>query len=195
MARPRTVSDAALLAAAQRAIARRGPVRVTLVDVAHDAGLAAPTLVQRFGSKRQLLLAVARSGVEGIGACFASARAGQVSPVAALLAAAIALARETRTAFLCLDLGEPDFRALAAEASRRTLAGYTTLLDEAVSLGELVPCDSARLARAVEAVAVGAVMACAIHRVSAAEQWVRQDLTTLLEPYAVKRSAPTARDL
>src|SRR5262245_13838932 len=176
MARPRTVSDAALLAAAQRAIARRGPVRVTLVDVADDAGLAAPTLVQRFGSKRQLLLAVARSGVEAIGACFAAARAGQPSPVAALLAAAVALTRETRTTFLCLDLGEPDFRALAAEASRRALAGYAALIEEAINSGEIRRSDVARLARAVEAVAGGAVMACTIHRVSAAEQWVRQDL-------------------
>lgn len=193
MARPRTVSDAALLAAAQRAITRRGPIRVTLADVAREAGLAPPTLVQRFGSKRRLLLAVAQSGVAGVPAGFAAARAANASPLAALLAAAVALTGELRTAFLLLDLGERDFRELALETSRRTVAGYRALLDEAVAAAELIPCATARLARAVAAVSGGATMNWAIGRAGAAEQWVRDDLAMLLDPYRITPFAPTGR--
>ncbi|MGH2614392.1 MAG: helix-turn-helix domain-containing protein, partial [Thermomicrobiales bacterium] len=62
--RPRTVTDAEILAAAERAIARHGPARLTLAHVAAEVGLTPPTLLQRFGSKRGLLLAVAARGAD-----------------------------------------------------------------------------------------------------------------------------------
>jgi AcrR family transcriptional regulator len=60
MARPRTRTDSEVLAAALRAVASRGVARLTLADVAREAGLAPSTLAERFGSKRALLLAAAR---------------------------------------------------------------------------------------------------------------------------------------
>src|SRR5579885_3160850 len=60
MARPRTRTDAEVLAAALRAVAAHGVARLTLADVAREAGLAPSTLAERFGSKRALLLAAAR---------------------------------------------------------------------------------------------------------------------------------------
>ena len=53
--RPRTHSDDALLDATFRAVGAVGPARLTLADVAREAGVAPATLVQRFGSKRALL--------------------------------------------------------------------------------------------------------------------------------------------
>ena len=50
--RPRTHSDDALLDATFRAVGAVGPARLTLADVAREAGVAPATLVQRFGSKR-----------------------------------------------------------------------------------------------------------------------------------------------
>jgi len=57
--RPRLASDEDILMAAFRAIARLGPARLTLADVAREAGVSAAALVQRFGSKRALLRAAA----------------------------------------------------------------------------------------------------------------------------------------
>ncbi len=57
MARRKTQTDEAILEAALRALERVGPVRMTLADVASEAGLAPATLVQRFGSKAGLLAA------------------------------------------------------------------------------------------------------------------------------------------
>jgi AcrR family transcriptional regulator len=199
-ARPRTVSDAEILTAAHRTIARLGPARVTLADVASEARLAPATLVQRFGSKRGLLLALVEMGVNSVDACFAEMRAAHQSPLAALVAAATDLTRQVRSpqelanglAFLQLDVSEPDFHRLAVKNSRRLHAGYKALLDEAVAAGELAPCDTARLARTVGAVSAGSLIAWAIMREGPPEHWVREDLMMLLEPYRLRAEAPNA---
>src|SRR5512145_315992 len=91
MARPRTISDDTLLAATSAAIGRRGPA-FTLADVAREAGVAAGTLVGRFGSKHGLLLAATRAGsqrtVAAMGAAGDAAAPGAQALRAALLAAA-----------------------------------------------------------------------------------------------------------
>jgi hypothetical protein len=65
----------------------------------------------------------------------------------------------------------------------RTEAGYRTLLDEAVAAGEIRPCDTARLARAVGAIAAGSLIGWGVFRTGSAEAWVRADLETLIAPY------------
>ena len=72
--RPRTVPDEHILGAAQRTMSRLGPARWTLAEVAKDAGLSPATLVQRFGSKRGLMLALWAAAVEGVAACFEALR-------------------------------------------------------------------------------------------------------------------------
>src|SRR5215471_15001843 len=95
--RPRTASDAEILQATGRAIARLGPARLTLAAVAQEVGLAPATLVQRFGSKRGLLLALAAEAVAGVEVCFAGVRKAHPSPLDALLAAATEMTRHTQT--------------------------------------------------------------------------------------------------
>src|SRR5687768_12664904 len=56
MARPRKVSDDEVFAAAMRAMSRVGPGELTLALIAEEAGVTAGALVQRFGSRRQLLV-------------------------------------------------------------------------------------------------------------------------------------------
>ena len=60
MARPRKISDERMVQAAGAVIERLGP-SFTLADVAKEAGIAAGTLVQRFGSKHGLLVAMTRA--------------------------------------------------------------------------------------------------------------------------------------
>lgn len=57
MPRPRTLSDETVLDAALGVLRERGPAGVTFAAVAAASGLAAATLVQRFGSKPSLLRA------------------------------------------------------------------------------------------------------------------------------------------
>src|SRR5919202_195020 len=198
--RPRTVTDADILAAAARAIGRVGPARLTLADVAAEVGLSPATLVQRFGSRRGLLLALAASAGAAVDACFAGIRAAHPRPLDALVAAATDMTRHTTTpeelanhlSFLQIDLSDPDFHRLALENHRRILAGYRALLDDAVAAGEIVHCDTRRLARAVGAVGGGSLIAWAILREGSAQTFVREDVETLLAPYRAAPATPRA---
>src|SRR4029079_17596689 len=57
--RPRKVTDDDVFAAAYRVMQRVGPADLTLEAIAREAGVTAGALVQRFGSKRQLQVALA----------------------------------------------------------------------------------------------------------------------------------------
>ena len=54
--RPRKASDEDIFGATMRVMTRCGPRELTLAMIAGEAGLTASALVQRFGSKRALLL-------------------------------------------------------------------------------------------------------------------------------------------
>ncbi len=195
--RLKTATDSEVLEAAIRAISRIGPARLTLAHVAAEAGLAPATLVQRFGSKRGLLLAVSRYGAQQNRADFEQARASGASPLAALVDVLVAGTRWFETpealanhlAFLQMDLTDPEFLALAVRASDEIRAGIRALLDDAVAAGELAVHGTARLAAAVKAAHDGSLLTWAIHRDGPLADWVRRDLETLLAPYR-RRSAP-----
>ncbi|MGH9345791.1 MAG: TetR/AcrR family transcriptional regulator [Vicinamibacterales bacterium] len=189
--RPRTVADADILLAAGRVLSRVGPTRLTLAGVGRAARLSPGALIKRFGSKRGLLLAMSRESVESVDACFAQVRSTHPAPLDAFVAAALEMTRYVQTpqevanhlAYFQLDLGDPDFYALMKQSHTRIEAGYRALLDEAAQAGELVPCDTARLARAVGALATGSLLGWAVARRGTAEVWVREDLGMLLNRY------------
>jgi AcrR family transcriptional regulator len=200
--RPRTVTDEKIIEAVATVIGRVGPARLTLADVGREIGLSAATLVQRYGSKRGLLLAVARSAVDSVDGCFDMVRAAHRSPLAAVVAAATDITRYVDTpeeianhlAFLQMDLSDPDFHRLMVINSRKMLEGYGRLLREAVDAGELVECDTGRLARAISAVCGGSLISWAAFRQGTAVAWVRTDVDTVLDPYrSSTRPAQRAR--
>jgi AcrR family transcriptional regulator len=189
--RPRTITDDDIFAATARAMSKVPPTRFTLAEVAREAGIAPATLVQRFGSKRGLLLAVSSQSAASMDACFDAVRRTHASPLEALLSAATEMARFSATpeelanslAYLQIDLSDEDFHKHILASSRAMQRGYRRLLDDAVGEGELRPCDTDALARAVEAMSGGSLIGWAIHRKGKAETWVRKDLETLLAPY------------
>jgi AcrR family transcriptional regulator len=188
--RPRTVEDAEIFAATARAVGRLGPMRLTLADVAREAGLTAAALVHRFGSRRGLLLAFVRQGPSMVEDCFVAVRAAHASPLAALIAAATDMAEHVQSpeelvnsiAFLQIDLSDADFRKPALANSKQILAGYRALIRDAIDAGELIHCDLARLARAIQAVTGGSLINWAIHREGRVALFVRRDVETLLQP-------------
>jgi AcrR family transcriptional regulator len=201
--RHRTVTDEDIIAGAAKVISRVGPGKLTLAHVGTAIGLSAATLVQRFGSKRGLLLAMAKSAADSVEACFDMVRAAHRSPLAALVAAATDMTRYLDTpeemanhlAFLQMDLSDPDFHGLMVINSRKMLEGYRRLLREAIDAGELVECDTRRLARAIAAVCAGSLIAWAVFRQGSAVAWVRSDVDAVLAPYRSRspRSARTSR--
>ena len=199
--RRRTTPDAAVVAATIRVISRVGPSRFTLADVASEAGLAPATLVQRFGSKRGLLLAVAEQSCGSVDQCFARVRREHRSPLAALFATFDEMTSYCQTpeamanslAFLEIDLTDPDFHRLALQNSHATLEGYRALLDEAVAAADLIPSDTARLARALGAMSGGSMLSWAIHREGSVAEWMRYDIETLLAPWRPRRRKSHAK--
>jgi len=203
--RPRQASDDQIFQAAFRAVSRVGPVRLTLADVAGEAGLSAAALVQRFGSKRGLLLAAVSSGSGGNDVWLADLRARHRSPFAALLALADCMVMMGSTpeaiantlAFLQIDLTDPDFHRHAVSASQSTRDGIRALVKDAIATGELRRTEAGRLASAIHATLNGSLLNWAVHREHTLVEWIRRDLKTLLEPYRTRRRRrrPPARRL
>jgi AcrR family transcriptional regulator len=195
--RPRTISNEELLQATWRAVSREGPVRLTLAHVAKEAGVVPATLMQRFGSKRELLLALVRQGA-GEEYSLDALRAAHPSPRATLLAYADCMAGMAKSpgelanhlGFLIMDLTDPDFHALTLEQSRSSLAYLKKWFDEAVAAKELRPCDSTRLARLFSELLHGALVTWAILREGDAQRWVRREMEAFLQPYETPRKKP-----
>src|SRR5437588_6915640 len=133
--RPRKVSDEDVFTAAMRAMSRLGPGELTLAEIAREAGVTAGALVQRFGSKRALLLALSRTAAKGAGDYFRALTREQASPLAALREYAECFAHLAESpgalarslAYLQIDLSDADFRKNLLAQSRATRAGIAEL--------------------------------------------------------------------
>lgn len=189
MARPRTKSDEEILAGAARVIGRKGPVEFTLRDVADEVGLAPATLLQRFRTKRGLVLALVEGGARSVDHWFAEARVRAGSPRDALLAALATGARKlggpreaaNHLAFLQMDLADPELRAPTLAFFQAVRRNVQALLEEAARARELHPkADPAALARAVEAAYHGALLTWTVHREGSPEESVRTAVSTVL---------------
>lgn len=189
--RPRTVTDEEILAATSRAISRVGPARLTLADVAVEAGLAPATLMQRFGSKRKLLLAFSAHSSDGVERAFASAREKHSSPLAALLADPVGATRAftspedlaNHLAFLQLELTDPEFHQHTLAHARAVRAQTKQLLDAAMHARELAPCDTTRLAEALCIAYNGTLITWAILRRGRLATALRRQTELVLGPY------------
>jgi AcrR family transcriptional regulator len=198
----RKVSDDDIYAAAQRAMTRRGPHELTLADIGAEAGVSAGRLVQRFGSKRALLLALSERFAGSAGAVFESLRAAHPGPLATLRGYAACMADLASTpealarnlAYLQIDLTDPEFRAHLLANARATRREIEHLLKAAIDGGDLRrDTDTRSLARAIEAVIGGSLMTWACYREGGAASWIRRDLDAVLDPYLERRRAATRR--
>ena len=190
--RPRKVTDEDIFAAAQRAMSRRGPHELTLADIAGEAGVTAGLLVQRFGSKRDLFVALSARFAGSAGAIFAGLRAAHPSPLAAVRAYAACMADLAPTpeallrnlAYLQLDLTDDVLRRHLVENARATRHEIEALLGAAVGAGELRrDVDVRSLARTVEVVVGGSLMSWATYREGKAVGWIARDLDAVLKPW------------
>ena len=189
--RPRSASDDQIRAAALRVIARDGPSRLTLAAVGEECGLAPATLVQRFGSRRGLMLAVAAAGARQVDAAFARARRAHASPLEALLAALCAVpgasgppqAAAHHLAFLHAEPGDEEFHGHALARAMAVRAGVVALLRDAAAAVEVVPGDAEGLAQTVQTTWSGALATWAVFRAGTAEEWIRGEVEAVLEPF------------
>ena len=194
-------SDAQVFAAVQHAMTKRGPHELTLADIAAEAGVSPGRLVQRYGSKRALLLLLAERFAGSAGAVFEGLRAAHQHPLATLRAYAVCMADLAPTpealsrnlAYLQTDLTDPDFRAHLLTNARATRREIESLVRAAVIEGELRrSVDIRGLARAIEAVISGSLMTWACYREGSAATWIRRDLDAVLQAYVASSRQPKA---
>lgn len=184
------MSDAQILAGAARVIARVGPARMTLAEVGREAGLSAATLVQRFGSKRGLLLAVARHGADALPRQVAAARAAS-TPAQALIEVFAGIAGTVRSseefanhlAFLLLDLADPQFQRISREYATAVERAIADVLAAGQAAGELTSGDLGQLPRAIHAAYNGALVTWGLAGDGSPAGHVRTLLTLLLAPH------------
>lgn len=198
MARVKTTSDREIVEAAARVIARVGPSCLRLSDVAVEVGLAPATLLQRFKTKRDLLLAVTALRTEEIVADFAERRATAASPLEALLSVSpnkrcFFNSRQqvaNSLASIQLSLTDAGFHRQMDLLARTLRVELTSLVEDAIAAGELRDCDPERLARALMAIFHGSLIWWAVGHDGAAEVHVQRDLETLVSPYRTAKSFP-----
>jgi len=189
--RRRKAEDLDVFAALVRVMLRRGPEELTLREVAAEAGLTAGALVQRFGSKRGMLLAHARHAA-ATGDTGVSAPKRTSSPLDTLRSVTTMyaeLADSPRAAvrnlaYLLNDLGDAVLRRHLLRLSRTARAWYEQLLSDAIAAGELRGVTDVReLGRLIEATLRGSFLGWALYREGTAADWLRADLDAVLRPY------------
>lgn len=188
--RPRTTSDEQILAGAARVIGRVGPAGLTLAAVGAEVGLSPASLVQRFGSRRDLLLAVARRGADTMPRTLAAA-AEAAAPALDLIDRFAWLASEmpsskefaNHLAFLLLDLTDPEFQQISHAHAVAVERAIAEVLKASVAAGEMVPDDLDELPRALHAAYNGALVTWGMLGVGRAAEHVRRQLSLLLRPH------------
>jgi AcrR family transcriptional regulator len=202
--RPRKVTDDDVFGAAQRAMSRRGPHELTLADIAGEAGVTPGLLVQRFGSKRGLLVALSARFAGSAGVVFEGLRRAHPSPLATLRAYARCMADLAPSpeallrnlAYLQLDLTDDVLRNHLVENARASRREIEALVRAAVDAGEVRrDVDVRALARTVEVVVSGSLMVWATYREGRAADSIARDLEAILAPWLPARppAAPRAR--
>ncbi|MGH3503315.1 MAG: TetR/AcrR family transcriptional regulator [Nocardioidaceae bacterium] len=145
MARPRGIDDEDLVAAAETVLSTLGPSRFTLAAVATQAGVSASTLVKRFTSKRDLIVAIDRRWVASITPGLDDVVRRERTPLQKLrVVATWGFAdlddheRATNNlAALALDFQDPQMRALLAEGWGIVQARLGDLAQDAIDAGAL----------------------------------------------------------
>ncbi len=186
--RPRIVSDDAIYAAAVGVLAEHGSSGLTLARLAAVLGVTPAAVRQRFGSKRGLLLDMARRRGTGVEPSFAAARAAHDSPIEALSAALLArlegLSEPARLANAISayvdNAHDHELRALFAAELTLMERCVGELLVEAVDAGEIDGPVTPQLTATVFAAFEGALTIWAIAPRGRLEDRVRETLDTIL---------------
>ena len=193
MPRTKTIDDELVLDEALRLVGEVGPADLTLARIGDAVGLSPATLVQRFGSRRGLLLAVAGRDAD-VWPVFARALERHRSPLVALTAALTDLASGIGTpqamanhlAFLHLDLTDDEFYELALGHARSRRRAIERLLAAALAAGELTGSEPRALAETLDVTYNGALITWAIYRSGTLARWLGRQLERTIGPYVVR---------
>jgi AcrR family transcriptional regulator len=191
-----------VLDACLRVLSRHGVPGFTLAAVAAQVGLRAPTLVERFGGRRALLLAaVARGARFGVTAVDDAVAGGEGDPLARLKHGLLQLTAEltdrSRAAaslsLLHLDLADPDFGTIASGYMRDVRAVIAGTLVQAAEGADASDPGLQRRARAVQSLFHGAILTWALDGDGILTERVSEALDELFDAWR-RTTAPGVPD-
>jgi AcrR family transcriptional regulator len=191
--RPRTITDERLLDAVGTAIGRVGPARLTLADVAREAGVTTGALVQRFGSKRGLLLAFARQGTDEFVAAMREVYDRAPDPVEGLVSVLTALVGEEMSpnefahhlAYLNMEMADDELRPPLVAGRARFREALAEYIADGIGAGLLRVPDTAALVEVLDALWHGTQISWALFRDGTRADLMRATVATVLAPYRV----------
>ena len=195
MARPRLVSDDVILDATREVLAELGPVKLTLAAVGSRVGLAPPTLMQRFGSKRGLLLASAARSPVMVRRLAELVAGRNTSPLATLRDFALSAVAHIEhreqlgngLGFVQLDVADPEFRQHALAHSAAIVETCDRFYRAAVEAGELrADTDVPALARHTLVCFDGALQVWAVNGWGSLTEFLGEQLDLMIAPYLIQ---------
>lgn len=195
MARPRLVSDDLILDATRDVLAELGPVKLTLAAVGSRVGLAPPTLMQRFGSKRGLLLASAARSPVMVQRLAEEVAGRNASPLATLRDFALSAVAHIEhreqlgngLGFVQLDVADPDFRRHALTHSAAIVDSCDRFYRAAVTAGELrADTDVPALARHTLVCFNGTLQVWAVNGWGSLTAFLSEQLDLMMAPYLIQ---------
>lgn len=170
-------------------IIKTGP-SVTLAEIGAAVGLSAATVMQRFGSKRNLMrrvieLRVARGGTMSF--------SGEGDAVERVIDGLVRLTDWMKTpddvanvaAALHTNVADPEFRELVYYGFHNQRRLIAQGLQNAIDAGKLKPCDTAATARLMQLTVLGAQQSWAIEPNGSLQNWITECLRICMTPLRV----------
>lgn len=197
MSRRASRTDEEILHQVVLAVRRHGP-RVTLATLGREVGLTAARLVQRFGSRDQLLATAEAAADRRRMVAITAGLDLRTDPLGALVRRLASVAERSARRLWGLSrsyffdpghLTTPEAARDARAREQGYIDGFRSVLEAARTAGQLrKTTDLAALARAVNVVWVGTYTSWAYAPVGSIRTLVIRDLEHLLAPYRTRRT-------
>lgn len=193
--RPRTFSDEAIYIATATVLARIGNEHLTLSQIAEEVGCSPPALVQRFGSKRALLMNYVTWTTERVRERVENVIKSDVSPIQ-MIKEIVAMPRALRpyeitdpeglpaSVFIHLAAwNDPSFRPLVEQRTTLIEDSLQRLLKKSSDVGEIQGCDTAEMSRTMFTAFSGATLQSISVPREPVEERLSELVDILLRPY------------
>jgi AcrR family transcriptional regulator len=185
LARNKQVSDEDVVEAAMKGVINRGAA-LTLAEIGAEVDLSAATVVQRFGTKRELMRRVVELRRQRV---LEVDFRGEGDPVNRIIAGLSGLLTwltveqvANVSAVLHTHVADPEFRELVSSGYRDQRSMIRATLDEAIAAGQIRPCDTEVVARLMQVTVLGAQQSWAVEPSGELGDWVSSCLWTCIDP-------------
>lgn len=192
MARPKTVTDEALIEIAYELIMEHGPRGLTFEKLGERVGLVPAALVRRFGTKYKLLVEVDRYALARSNEKLQVVMTQAGSPIEAILAGFVAELSFASTIerfihgqeYLLMDLGDKDLYANYHASFHERHAQVQKLLEQAQARGEISPdVNTKEFAQFLQMILHGAGHVWAMDQDGPIEDYINKYVQLALKPY------------